>query len=78
MIQWLKKVDNGALRSIKVLIDSNLEGYITEFVVDIVKSYSDVERKFFQGPRGRILLSLQLWIKMLIFEKGILKMKYGE
>ena len=59
-------------------LDSILEGYIAKFVVDTVKSYSDVEREFFQGPRGRFLLSLQLWIKMLICEKGILKMNFDE
>ena len=51
-----------------------MEGYITYFVVDIVKYYSDAEREFFKGPTEIFLLSLQLWIKMLICEKGILKM----
>ena len=59
-------------------LENILEGYITEFLVDIVKSYSDAERELFKGPRGRFLLSLQLWIKMLICEKGILKMEYEE
>ena len=59
-------------------MDSILEGYITDFVVDIVKYYSDVEREFFSGPRGRFLLYLQLSIKMLICEKVILKMKSAE
>ena len=59
-------------------IDKILEGYITEFVVDTIKSYNDVERNFFKGPRGIFLLSLQLWIKMLICEKGILKMNSDE
>ena len=55
-----------------------LEGYIIEFVVDTIRSYSDVEREFFKGPRGRFLLSLQLCIKMLIYEKVILKMNSKE
>ena len=55
-----------------------MEGYITEFGVNISKSYSDIENEFFQGPRGRFMLSLQLWIKMLIYEKGILKLKSDE
>ena len=55
-------------------MDSILEGYIIEFVVDTTKSYSEEEREFFNGPKGRFLLSLQLSIKMLICEKGILKM----
>ena len=59
-------------------IDSILEGYIIEFSVDTVKSYGDMEREFFKGPRGRFLLSLKLSIKMLICENGILKMNFGE
>ena len=59
-------------------LDNILDGYITEFVVKTVKLYSDVEREFFKGPRGRFLLSLQLWIKMFICEKYILKMNSNE
>ena len=54
-------------------MDSILEGYITEFVVDTTKSYNEEEREFFSEPRGRFLLSLQLSIKMLVCEKVILK-----
>ena len=59
-------------RDLDFWIDRILEGYITEFVVDIITSYSEDERKFFQGPCGRYLSSLKMWIKMLISEKGIL------
>ena len=55
-------------------MDSILEGYIIDFVVDTNKSYSEAEREFFNGPRGRFLLLLQLSIKMLVYKKGILKM----
>ena len=55
-------------------MDSILEGYITEFVVDTNKSFSEAEREFFSGPQGRFLLSLDLAIKQLVCEKGILKM----
>ena len=56
-------------------LDSILEGYITEFVVDTNKSFSEAEREFFNGLRGIFLLSLQLAIKQLVCEKGILKME---
>ena len=55
-------------------MDSILEGYITKFIVDTNKYYSEAGREFFNRPRGRFLLSLQLFIKMLVCEKGILKM----
>ena len=44
LIQQLRKVNNKASRVVDVCIDNILEGYITEFVVDIVKYYSDAER----------------------------------
>ena len=55
-------------------MDSILEGYIIDLIVNTNKSYSEVERAFFNELKGRFLLSLQLFIKMLICEKGILKM----
>ena len=78
LIQLLKEVDNRASRDVKVWLDSILEGYIIEFIVDTVKYYINIEREFFKGPRGRFLLSLQLSIKMLICEKGILKMNFDK
>ena len=55
-------------------IDSILEGYVTEFVVEVINSYSEVERDFLQGPRGRYLMSVNLWIKMVLYEKDILQL----
>ena len=55
-------------------MDSILEGYITEFIVDTNKYYSEAERELFNGPRGRFLLLLQLSIKMMVCKKGILNM----
>ena len=78
LIQQFQEVDNKASRDVEVCIASILEGYITEFMVDIGKSYNNAEREFFSGPRGRFLLSLQLSIKMIIYEKDILKMNSTE
>ena len=78
MIQQLQVVDNKESRVDEVWLDSILEGYITEFAIDRIKSYNDAERELFKGPRGRFLLSLQLKSKMLICEKGILKMNSND
>ena len=51
---------------------SVLEGFITEFVIDQRKSFSEVERYFFKGYRGKYLNSLHLSLKMLLHEKGVL------
>ena len=69
----MQETDNRASHAIEVWLDSILEGYITEFVVDTNKYYSKAERYFFNATRGRLLLSLQLSIKMLVCKKGILK-----
>ena len=41
LIQNLLEVDNRESRAIEFWIDSILEGYITEFVADTTKSYSE-------------------------------------
>ena len=74
LIQELQDTDNKASCAVEVWLDNILEGYITEFVVDTIKSYIEAEWEFFNEPQGRFLLSLQFSIKMLVCEKGILKM----
>ena len=75
LIQELQETNDKASREVEVWLDSILEGYITEFAVDTNKSFSEAEREFFSGPRGRFLLSLQQSIKQLVCEKGILNME---
>jgi hypothetical protein len=71
LIKKVKRVDNVVVRL--WIIDSTIGGYITKFVVDRVDSYSQAERYFFKGPRGKFLHFLKLRIKMLLHEKNILK-----
>ena len=65
-------VSNTISRVVDFRVDSILQGYITKFTVEAITSYREAERNFFQGPRRRYLLSLSTWIKMLVYEKGIL------
>ena len=74
-IEVLKKVDNSISRVVDYWIARILEGFVTEFVIDQVKSYSEVERHFFRGPRGKFLISLSLWIKMPLCDHGILMLR---
>ena len=53
MTQEITQVSNPISRDVDFWIDSILEGYVTEFVVEAITSYSEAERKIFQGPRGR-------------------------
>ena len=65
-------VSNTISRAVDFWVDSILQGCITESVVEAITSYSEAERIFFQGPQRRYLFSISTWIKMLIYEKGIL------
>jgi hypothetical protein len=73
LIKKVKRVDNAISRAVDHWFDNTIGGYIIEFVVDRVDSYSQAERYFFKGPNGNFLHFLKLRIKMLLHEKNILK-----
>ena len=75
LIQKLQEIDNKAPQDVQVWLESNLEVYIIDFVVDTTKSYNEAEREFFNELIGRFLLSLKLSIKILASEEGILDMQ---
>jgi hypothetical protein len=75
LIKKVKRVDNAWSRVVDLWFDSTIGGYITEFSIDRVESYSQAERCFFKGPRGNFLHFLKLRIKMLLHEKNILKIQ---
>ena len=76
MIKKGKKVDNVVSRSMDLWFDRTSGGYITKFSIDRVDSYSQAERYFFKGPRGKFLHFLKLKINMLLHEKKILKIQW--
>ena len=49
-----------------------LEGFVIEFAVDQRKSFSKAERYFFKGYHDKYLKFLNLSLKMLLHEKGVL------
>ena len=65
-------VSNTISRAIDFWVDSILQGYIIEFAVEAITSYSEAKRNFFKGPRIRCLFSISTWIKMLMYDEGIL------
>src|SRR5277367_2418749 len=71
-IKLLKSVNNAVSRAVYFWTMRTLEAYVTEFAIDTQTSFSEAERQFFKGPRGKYLNSLSLYIKMLLAEKGIL------
>ena len=74
MVREVTSVSNTISRAVDFWVDIILQGYMTEFVVDTITSYSEAKRKFFQGPGRRYLLCISTWIKMLSYEKGILQL----
>jgi hypothetical protein len=75
LIKKVKRVYNAMSRAVDHWFDSTIGGYITEFVIDRVESYSQAERYFFKGPRGKYLHSLKLKINMILHEKNIFKIQ---
>ena len=74
-VQRLKNTYNIISRAVDFWLTSLMAGFITEFVIDTIKAYSEVECQFFKGYRGMFLNSLNLWIKMLLCDKGILQLR---
>jgi hypothetical protein len=72
LIKKVKRVDNGVSRSVDNWFGSTIGGYITDFSIDRVESYSQEERCLFKGPREFFLHFPKLQIKMLMNEKNIL------
>ena len=71
-IKLLKSVNNEVSRAVDFWTTRTLEAYVTKFAIDTQTSFSEAERRFFKGPRGKYLNSLSLRIKMLLVEKGVL------
>jgi hypothetical protein len=73
-ITQLQQVDNKFTRAVDFWLDNIVAGFITEFAVDMVKSYSATEKEFLKGPRGRYIRSLYTSIKILLYNKGVMTM----
>ena len=74
LIQTVKNLDNPITRIVDFWLASVLEGFVTEFAVEQRKSFSEAKRYFFKGYCGKYLKSLNLSIKMLLHEKGVMDM----
>ena len=72
LIHAMKSVDNPISRVVDFWLASLLEGFVTEFAVDQRKSFSEAERYFFKGYRSKYSNSLNLFLNMLLHEKGVL------
>jgi hypothetical protein len=55
-------------------LDNIIVGFITKFAIDTVKSYTAIEKELLEGPRGGYIKSLYTSIKILFYDKGVMKM----
>ena len=75
IVQRVKNTNNVVSRAVDFWLTSLLSGFITEFVVDTLKAYSEAKCQFFKGYRGKFLNYLNLWIKILLCDKGVLQLR---
>lgn len=47
-------------------------GFVAEFAANTSVSYSEAERRFFKGLRGKYLRYLNTWIKMVLCENLVM------
>ena len=71
-VNLVQHVNNEVSRAVDFWTTRTLEAFVIEFAIDTSTSFSEAERQFFKGPRGKFLNSLSLRIKILLAEKGIL------
>jgi hypothetical protein len=74
-IEKLQQVNNKFTHVVDFWLDSVVAGFIIEFAVDTMKSYSAGEQEFLRGPRGRYIRSLYTSIKIMLYNKGVMMME---
>jgi hypothetical protein len=74
-ITQLQCVDNKFICKVDFLLDNIIVGFITEFAIDTTKSYNTAQQDFLKGPSGKYLGSLYTSIKILLYNKGVMKME---
>jgi hypothetical protein len=74
-IARLERVSNKFTHTVDFLLDNITIGFIAEFAVDTMKSYTVVEKDFLKGPIGRYIRSLYTLINILLCDKGVMTME---
>jgi len=74
LVQRLEASEDKIVRIVDHLLDFIIRGFVTEFAVDTLVSYSEAKQHLFKGPRGKYIKYLNTWIKMLLFEKWFMQL----
>jgi len=69
LVRRLESSEDKIPRAIDHWLDQVIGGFVIEFAVDTLVSYSEAKRCFFKGPQGKYLKSLNTRIKMFLCEK---------
>ena len=72
LVHRLEASEDNIMHDVDHWLDRIIGGFITEFAVDTSVNYSEAERCFLRGPRGKYVKSLNTWIKMILREKWIM------
>ena len=75
LVHRLEASEDNIVRAVDHWLDQIIGGFVTEFAVDTILSYSEAERRFLKGHRGRYIKSLKTWIKMLLCEKRVMQIQ---
>jgi hypothetical protein len=70
----LQQVDNKFTRAVDFGLDIIVAEVFIEFAVDTTKSYNAVVQELLKGPQSRYIRSLNTSIKMLLYNKFVMKM----
>jgi hypothetical protein len=68
-------MNNKFTRAVDFWIDNIVAGFIKEFGLNTTYSYNATEQEFLRGPQGRYIVSLYTSIKILLYNKGVMKME---
>jgi len=72
LVQRMEASEDKLTHVVNHSLDRVIGRFVTEFAVDTLVSYNEVERHFFKGLRGKYLRSLNTWINILLCENQVM------
>jgi hypothetical protein len=82
LVEWtaenitrLERVNNKFTCVMDFWLDNITTGFVIEFAINTMKSYTFVEKDFLKGPRGRYIGSIYTSIKILLHDKDVMTME---
>lgn len=76
LVQTLEASKDKITNNVDHWIDQIIRGFITEFVIGTLVSYSEAEQGFLKGPWGKYIKYLSTLIKMLLCKKRVMQLPW--